>query len=104
MSQDQAAVTEKKDRFISVKLNCDALTDTIIKDKDQGLNLLLICVPLHYPKYTVLGFLLNAINNMTGFYAAIDEKMNLEARHKKAGIVKATMADAIELGKNLLKQ
>ena len=104
MSQETTPLPEsKKDRFISVKINCDALTDTIIKDKEQGLNMLLIAVPLHYPKYTVLGFLYNSINNMVGFFAAVDEQLKMQEARKKSGIVKGTMTDAIALGRDLLK-
>lgn len=100
----EEAQPKKEDRFISVKINCDALTDTIVKDEKQGLNLLLIAVPLHYPKYTVLGFLYNSINNMVGFFAAVEERMEVERRQAKGGIIKGTMRDAVALGRDLLKK
>lgn len=84
---------------IGVKIRVDALTDTMIVDKEKGLNILLVAIPLSTPKLVALGFLWSVLDNMTTFYKAA------EAEHKlrnKGGIIKAGVNDALALGKKLL--
>lgn len=84
---------------IAVKIRTDVLTNTVVKDQEKGLNLLIVAMPLSTPKYQALGFLWSVISEMTTFYEACE----MAAKAKKPGIIKSTMNDAIALGHNLLK-
>jgi hypothetical protein len=88
---------EKAQRTISVKLNIDNMTDTVIKH-EQG-SLLLVALPLSVSKFVGLGFLWSVLDNMTTFYKHAEAQM--EAK-KKGGIIKAGLSDALALGKTLM--
>ncbi len=93
--------TEQKaePRTISVKLQVDALTDTMIVDKEKGVSILIVAIPMSTPKLTALGLLWSVLDNMTTFYK------HAEAAHEaktKGGIIKAGLSDLKNLGKNLV--
>ncbi len=92
---------EAAPRTISVKLNIDELTDTMIVDKEKGINVLLVAIPLTVPKLTALGFLWCVIDNMTTFYKHAEAQFEAS---KKGGIIKAGMSDLKAMGKSLLRK
>lgn len=96
-TENQKPEAEKPPRTISVKLNVDQMTDTVIKH-DNG-SLLLIALPFSIPKLVGLGFLWQVLDNMTTFYKHAEAQA--EAK-KKGGIIKAGLSDALALGKTLM--
>lgn len=88
----------KESRTISVKLNIDDMTDTMIVDKEKNVNILLVAIPLSVPKLTALGFLWCVIDNMTTFYK------HAEAQHERqrGGLIRAGISDIAALGKKLV--
>lgn len=92
MSTEEAA---KEEPTISVKLRTNVLTNTVIKDA----NMLIVAMPLNTPKFVALGFLWSVLSEMTTFYEACERA----ASKPKNGLIKGTMADAVALGKSLLK-
>lgn len=86
-------------KFISVKLPADQLTDTMIVDKEKGISLLVVAIPMSTPKLTALGLLWCVIDNMTTFYK------HAEAAHEarsKPGLIKTGLSEAMSLGKRLM--
>ena len=89
----------KEPRTISIKIDIDKLTDSMIVDKEKGVNILLVAVPLSTPKLTALGFLLSVLDNMQTFYKHAEAQY--EAR-KKGGIVTAGINEIAALGRKLV--
>lgn len=83
-------------RTISVKLNIETMTDTVIKHENGSL--LLVALPLSVPKLVGLGFLWSVLNNMTTFYQHAEAQMD----SRKGRLVKAGISEAMALGKKLL--
>ena len=82
---------------ISVKIRTDVLTEVMLKE--NGANILLVALPLAIPKFTALGFLWGVINNMTAFYAAVEENL---ARQRGRGIVGTSLEEAKRLGRRIM--
>lgn len=94
-SHDNPDMPPEEPKTISCKIRLDVLTNTVIKEA----NILVVALPLNTPQFVALGFLWSVINEMTAFYQACEAA----ARTKKPGIVKASVADAVNFGKSLLK-
>ena len=88
---------EKPPLTISVKLNIENMTDTVIKHEHGSL--LLVALPLSVPKLVGLGFLWSVLDNMTTFYKHAEAQME---KNKKGGIIKAGLSDALALGERLM--
>ena len=86
----------EKPRTISVKLNIEVMTDTVIKHENGSL--LLVALPLSTPKLVALGFLWSILDNMTTFYKHAEAQLAA----KKGGIMKVGINEAIALGKRIL--
>ena len=89
---------EKKPRQIGIKLPVDQMTDTMIVDKEQGISILVVAIPMSTPKLSALGLLWCVLDNMTTFYK------HAEAAHEaknKPSIIKAGLADLRGLGSKL---
>ncbi len=104
--QDKAGDSREKDieikgegeaaTAVKVALPLNSFTNVILKEA----NLVVIAFPISTPKWTALGFLHTVLDEFTAFYNALEAKAQQNA---KGGIVKASMADALALGKSLLK-
>jgi hypothetical protein len=94
MSQEEKPKEEPKAVKITIQLN--AFTNVML----QEAGLVVVAWPIATPKWTALGFLWTLIDEFTAFYNALEATA---AAKKKPGIMKATMADALTLGKSLLK-
>ena len=93
------AKTEAKPESISIKLPINQMTDTMIVDKEKGISILVVAIPMSTPKLTALGLLWCVLDNMTTFYK------HAEAAHEantKSGIIKPGLAALKNLGKNLV--
>lgn len=89
----------EKPKHISIKLPIDQMTDTMVVDKEKGISILVVAIPMSTPKLSALGLLWCVLDNMTTFYK------HAEAAHeatKKPGLLKTGMADAMALGKKLM--
>ncbi len=80
---------------VKVTLQTKAFTNVML----QEAGLVIIAFPIATPKWSALGFLWTVLDEMTAFYTAVEA----QAAPRKPGIVKASMADALALGKSLLK-
>jgi hypothetical protein len=94
-SHDIPDMPSEEPKTISCKIRLDVLTNTVIKEA----NILVVALPLNTPQFVALGFLWSVLSEMTQFYAACAAA----AQSKKGGIVKASVADAVNFGKSLLK-
>ncbi len=97
MNAPEQAEAEKP-KTISIKLPVDQMTDTMIVDKEKGISLLVVAIPMSTPKLQALGLLWLVLDNMTTFYKHAEAAYEAG---KKPSIIKAGLGEAMALGKRL---
>lgn len=88
---------QEEKKAVKITIQLGAFTNVML----QEAGLVVVAWPIATPKWTALGFLWTLIDEFTAFYNALEA--TTAAKNKKPGIVKASMSEALSLGKSLLK-